>query len=280
MTDALRKTVADRVEAPRYHRWALITVTYNSSADLRRFWSNLQLNRDLEWVVVDNNSTDDSVAVARDLGARVIGLPKNIGFGAANNVGFAASDSRYVGFVNPDITVVPDDLRPLEAVIDETGGIVAPQLTDPDGTPQPNGRGYPFLLEKVRNRLELNAKGSAYRRFAPAGEDIAVVWFMGAAVLGQRSQLDQLGPWDERFFVYYEDSDLGLRAARLGLPRTVTGSVRWIHGWARETTAFRWTPWKLEFPSMAKFYLRYPYLLSPLPRTTAHHLTKIGWPRR
>ena len=263
---------------PRHYRWALITVSYNSGEQLRHFWRAVDLGPDVEWIVVDNNSSDESVDVAKRLGARVISLSENIGFGAANNVGFSASASDYVGFINPDIVVKAEDLSGLEEVIDNTGGLVAPQLTDPDGASQPNGRGYPFLLEKVRNRLERNDTASTYRRIAKRGQDLEVVWIMGAVVLGQRDQLQSLGPWDERFFVYYEDSDLGLRAGALGIPCTVTGKFHWIHGWARETTSLRWAPWKLEFPSMAKFYARYPRLLSPFPRITGRHFSKTGWP--
>lgn len=259
---------------PHTPRWTLITVTYNSEDALREYWSGIRTSDDVEWVVVDNASSDSSARVAQELGARVVRLTANRGFGGANNVGFKASESRYVAFVNPDVRVDTDSLPLLEAVIDETQGLVAPQLVNPDGTPQPNGRGYPFLLEKIRNRLESNEEGSGYRRFAPVDADIAVTWFMGAAVLGTREQFVSLGPWDERFFVYYEDSDLGLRAGARGMRRTVSGRARWVHGWARETTKFEWGPWKREFPSMAKFYARYPRLLSPWPRATAGRLDK------
>ncbi|MFE1645846.1 glycosyltransferase [Microbacterium sp. P01] len=246
--------------------WSLITVTYNSAEALREYWAGYEPASDVEWIVVDNASTDDSAAVARELGARVIALPENLGFGGANNVGFRSSSSQYVGFVNPDVSVRPGSLLPLQNVIDSTGGLVAPQLVNPDGTPQPNGRGYPFLAEKLRNRLGSDDAASTYRRFASAGEDLPVVWFMGAAVLGTRAHFEMLGPWDERFFVYYEDSDLGLRAAASGIPRIVSGKITWVHGWARETTRFEWAPWRREIPSMAKFYSRYPRLLSPWTR--------------
>ena len=254
--------------------WTLITVTYNSAKALDEFWTPVKARDDFEWVVVDNASTDDSADVAARLGARVIRLDKNLGFGGANNVGFRASNSRYVGFVNPDVSVRAHSLDELARIIEETDGLVSPQLVNPDGTPQPNGRGYPFLVEKVRNRLESNTDESGYRRFAAEGDDISVAWFMGAAVLGLRTHFEQLGPWDERFFVYYEDSDLGLRAGAKGLRRTVTGRTNWVHGWARETTKFEWAPWRREFPSMAKFYARYPALLCPWPRLVTRQLDR------
>lgn len=241
--------------------WALITVTYNSSKDLRQFWSDTDFSSDITWVVVDNNSSDDSAEVARALGARVIELPVNIGFGSANNVGHRATESKYVGYINPDVRVRAGDLAGLAEVIDATRGLVSPQLTDPNGDLQPNGRGYPYLLEKVRNRLERSSTQSGYRLLAASNEELPVIWFMGAAVLGDRAQLSVLGPWDERFFVYYEDSDLGLRARAAGMPSTISGRHRWVHGWARETAKPSLKAWKLEIPSMIKFYSRYPKLL-------------------
>jgi N-acetylglucosaminyl-diphospho-decaprenol L-rhamnosyltransferase len=262
------------------HAWSLITVTFNSAHTLREFWKTTVLPSDVDWIVVDNASNDDSVEVARALNARVIPLNTNVGFAAANNIGFRSSSARYVGFVNPDVSVEFDSLPVLAEVIEATGGLVAPQLINRDGTPQPNGRGYPFLAEKIRNRIESNATASAYRRFAQSGENIAIVWFIGAVVLGRRDQLESLGPWDERFFLYYEDKDLCLRAAKAGIPRTLTGRTNWVHGWARETTNFELTPWKHELSSLWKFYTRYPRLLSPTPRLAGNRLNKKGWPRK
>lgn len=257
--------------------WSLITVTHNSAAALTRFWST-PLPGSVEWVVVDNRSSDGSAEAAESLGARVIRLERNIGFGAANNVGFRATTAPLVGFVNPDVTVDPESLPALAEVIGRTGGIVSPQLVNPDGSIQANGRGYPFLAAKIRNRLESSTPSSTYRRYAGPDEDLPVVWFIGAVVLGQRATFQRLGVWDEKFFVYYEDSDLGLRAAAAGIPRIVSGRTHWVHGWARETKTLRWSAWRRELPSMWKFYSRYPRLLSVWPRRTGSRLEAKGWP--
>jgi len=242
-------------------RWTLVTVTFNSETDLQEYWSGFSSSDDVQWIVVDNASSDRSPDLAESLGARVIRLPKNLGFGGANNVGFFASQSHYVAFVNPDVQVKTETLPLLEKVIDETNGLVAPQLLNPDGSPQPNGRGAPYLLNKVLHRLKPERLNGAYRLFADVGQRIDVDWVIGAAVAGSRARLKKLGPWDDHFFVYYEDSDLGLRNQLDGHRSVVLGDARWVHGWARETTSFRLAPWILEFKSMAKFYARYPRLL-------------------
>lgn len=241
--------------------WTLITVTYNSAKALRHFAAQ-PVPDDVEWLVVDNASGDDSVAAATELGARVCALPANQGFSAANNVGLAAATGRYVAFVNPDVTVDYEDLRRMARYLDNAAEplLVAPQLLDPDGTAQPNGRGVPTLRRKVAHRLN-DKHEEGYRIFADTSTARCISWAMGAAVIGHRSTFAALGGWDERFFVYYEDHDLGLRAWRRGVPVVLMGDVRWIHGWARETTGRSWAAWKLELHGMAKFFTRYPSLL-------------------
>lgn len=257
-------------------RWALITVTYNSSEDLRTYWRR-ERPADVEWIVVDNASRDDTVAVAESLGARVIRLDNNLGFGAANNVGMRESTSLYVAFVNPDVTIDFATLDTLEQLVEDLGGIVGPQLTNPDGSLQPNGRGLPTLPSKIRNRLPARWGNAEYQNTAVAGEILPVDWLIGAALVARRDTFEAIRGWDERFFVYYEDSDIGLRAWANGFPVTLVGDARWVHGWARETTKFRVEPWKRELASMAKFYLRYPLLLGPvkLGRTRFPHPTTV-----
>jgi GT2 family glycosyltransferase len=243
--------------------WSLITVTYNSVEALETFWPQVNFDEGVEWLVVDNASADHSPELAADLGARVIALDANRGFGAANNIAFRASSTPYVCFVNPDVTPVIADLPRLEALLDsEERLLVAPQLLNEDGSRQPNGRGAPSLVHKVLHRVRPGLVERTYQRFAARGEVVEVDWVMGAALAGRREWLRSLGPWDERFFVYYEDSDLGLRNARCGGRTVVIGDVRWPHGWQRDTATANWLAWRRELPSMVKFYSRYPGLLS------------------
>lgn len=254
---------------------SIVTVSYNSAGDLKKHWSTFNRPSNVEWIVVDNNSSDDSVATARELGADVVPLPSNLGFGAANNEGLFRSKGSSVWFVNPDVEVVAEDLDVLSRVAHDEGALVAPQLVNDDGSLQPNGRRAPFLLYKVLNRVAEARVSRRYHVYASGGAVERCDWLIGAVVGGQREVLSALGPWDPTFFVYYEDSDLGLRAARAGVPSMVVGECRWTHAWARETTALSLPAWKLEFGSMFKFYRRYPRLLLP-PIGRRHHSTAQG----
>lgn len=241
-------------------RWSLITVTYNSAEDLRKYAAG-PLPTDVEWIVVDNHSSDESAKVALSLGATVISLSKNVGFARANNIGLREATGAHVGFINPDLQVNYEDLPVLARLLDEAAEdcLVAPQLIDPDGSDQPNGRGVPTVARKLGNRL---VRGDTkYRFYAAPGKPIYVAWAIGAAIFGKRTTIDRLGGWNDAFFVYYEDHDLGLRAWAHDIPMILTGDVRWVHGWARETTSLSLRPWLLEIHGALKFFARYPGLL-------------------
>lgn len=248
--------------------WTLITVTHNSAEPLKRYWSSVRLPEDVGWVVVDNGSTDDTVRIARELGAEVIEAGRNLGFGRANNLGMAHSHTPYVAFVNPDVTVDPATLPRLATAIDAERALVAPQLLHPDGTAQPNGRGWPILLHKVWNRLSPGRVNGTYRLFAAPGEQREAVWLTGAVVASTREVMQSLGPWDESFFLYYEDTDLCVRARDLGIRSLLIGDVRWTHGWDRATARFNrgaLRAWRREVASMLRFYRRYPRLVLSAP---------------
>lgn len=241
--------------------WTLITVTYNSSKALRKYWSG-ELPLGVEWIVVDNGSTDSSVEVARALGAIVIESGRNLGFSAANNKGLKRARGNYVAFVNPDVRVEFADLERLADRIDRCGGLVSPQLMNDDGSEQPNGRGAPFLLHKVLNRLPGGSHlHDKYLLFADRNQERYAFWLVGAVVAGSSKTFALLGGWNERFFLYYEDKDISIRAWQIGLPVVLSGQFRWTHGWARETRRFRLTPWAREISSLATFYCIYPEFL-------------------
>lgn len=239
---------------------SIVTVTYNSAPTIEHFWSDHALADGVEWIVVDNASTDDTVSVAQRLGAKVIRLDRNRGFSYANNVGYDAATADFIGFVNPDVRLNINAIHVLEDVAARHDAIVGPQLYNADGSRQPNGRGYPTLAAKVRNRLR--GDDPSYLLFSPDDDPRAVVWLMGAAVFGHREKFDRFGAWDSHFFLYYEDSDLGLRSWKAGVPVLLVPQARMEHGWARETAGrFRLSPWMREIASMSKFYSRYPSLL-------------------
>lgn len=247
-------------------KWSLVTVAYNSSMALGTFWTDSRPSN-VEWIVVDNASHDDSVATATALGAnQVIKLPRNKGFAAACNVGAACASGEYIGFVNPDVIVDYSSLDCLASRINETRGLVGPQLVNPDGTKQPNGRGIPTLKSKLLHRLRPDAAEGSYAILADSGEAPYVCWMIGAAICMHRSTFGQIRGWDDSYFLYYEDHDLGLRGWQQGFPSRIEGSVNWTHGWERATMTFNVPAWKRELASMSRFARVYPWFFLPDPQ--------------
>lgn len=244
--------------------WAMVTVTYNSAAKLEQWWAGATIDDQVEWIVVDNASTDGSVAVARSLGARVVRLQRNVGFSAANNVGLDLVRSPWTVFVNPDVAVGPfSDFERLADIAEANEGLVAPQLLNPDGTEQPNGRGLPFLAAKFHHRAP--RWFPLYRRdYVRIGLSVPtyVAWVMGAVLAGSTEAFRRIGGWDETYFIYYEDHDIGLRSWRKGYPVVLDPAVKWVHEWQRETAQLNLQPWVHELRSMRAFYCAYPYLRS------------------
>ncbi|RKF23768.1 glycosyltransferase family 2 protein [Micromonospora globbae] len=254
------------------HRWSVVTVTYNSADTLRRCWHDEA--KPYEWIVVDNASSDDSATVAKELGAQVIRLPENVGFSRANNVGLRQAAGDYLLFANPDLEIHPSGFDVLAGHLDMHGGLAAPQLLSSDGVAQPNGRGFPYATAKVGNRKvwPLSRLHASYRLTAGPGEALWVAWVMGAAVAARTADFVELGGWNERFFLYYEDHELGLRAWRRGLPVALIGDVRWIHHWGRATNSFRWSrAHTLELQSARTFFGMFPEFLVGLPPASRRH---------
>jgi len=163
-------------------------------------------------VVVDTESTDGSIEAMLAAHPDVRVIPsENRGFSAANNVGIAATRGEFVLLLNPDAELEERCLAPLvsRAHSNRSAGIVAPKVMDPDGTLQEGSFGeFPSLKSVLAVRLNRMARKMA-GGLIKAGSDITttmpVDWVTGACMLVRRSAIEQSGPMDEGFFLYYED---------------------------------------------------------------------------
>lgn len=253
--------------------WAFVTVTYNSGAYLSKYWTDLICHHpDVEWIVVDNASGDSSVELARTMGARVVPLPQNRGFSYANNRGLDIVESDHVLFLNPDIFVPPGtDLGVLERWPE---ALVAPRLLNTDGSVQDNARGLPFLSRKVRNRLGRWVDPHPDYVRTDLADPTRIAWAMGAALGGRTEAFRAIGGWNEDYFLYYEDHEIGLRAWSRGLEVVHEPAVALMHEWQRATTALDRAAWRFEVDSMRTFYRSHPALLTTRARLP-HDLRRI-----
>lgn len=200
----------------------VVVVSYNSGHVIERLLDSLPAglgNLVADVVVVDNDSTDDSVAV---LGARsdcTVVRAGNHGYSAGINAGVSAAPrTRAVLVLNPDVELAPGAVPPMFAALGQPGvGIVAPLVRDDDGSLQFSLRREPSLFRALGlTRTGLAVFSEHVGDPAAYGVEHVVDWALGAALLVSRPCHDAVGGWDESFFLYSEETDLCLRARDLG----------------------------------------------------------------
>jgi N-acetylglucosaminyl-diphospho-decaprenol L-rhamnosyltransferase len=170
-----------------------------------------------EVIVVDNASADGSVDMVRVEfpAVRLVVNSENRGFPGAINQGISLARGRYVLLLNPDTELVRNALGTMVAFADEHPyvGVVGPQLLNADGSVQSSRRRFPTLATAffestwlqpyaLRRLLERYYVGDQ-----PDDRVQDVDWLMGAALMARREAIEQVGPMDERFFMYSEELD-------------------------------------------------------------------------
>ena len=206
-------------------KFSVVTVNYRSWPYTLRCIDSLYGTgyRDFEVVVVDN---DQEVVPEVPHRVRLIRNAENLGFARACNQGMFASGGEYVVFINPDALVGGDFFESLETFFDENprAGVAGPKIMDADGNLQLSARkDLSFasgLLGRTSLLTRLFPKSSLVRHLFPAAEKltgpITVDWVSGACMTVRRRTLEEIGPMDERFFMYFEDADLCRRAREAG----------------------------------------------------------------
>jgi N-acetylglucosaminyl-diphospho-decaprenol L-rhamnosyltransferase len=172
---------------------------------------------DAEIVVLDNASEDGSADAVRERfpGVRVIAQSYRAGFGANHNTVIRATTGRYVYVLNEDTTAGDWCFEALTAYLDDHPRVAAlgPRIVYPDGRLQDSAWRFPTPLVSTISLATLGRLGVTQSR---GDEPRAVDWVMGAAVMLRREALDEVGLFDESFFLYSEEVDLQARLHRAG----------------------------------------------------------------
>lgn len=158
-------------------------------------------------IVVDNASRDETLLVARRFGARVVRMPQNEGYGRANNAGVRASGAELVLIANPDVELRPGAVRLLLEAARRypDAALFAPRIVEPDGR-------FSFRSQSLLAPYLANPKGIPCR---PEG-DCCAPFLSGACLLVRRRVFLEVGGFDERIFLFYEDDDLCRRIVDAG----------------------------------------------------------------
>jgi GT2 family glycosyltransferase/glycosyltransferase involved in cell wall biosynthesis len=209
-------------------RLSVVTVTRNSADVLPGLLDSVA--RSLPGtavVVVDCASSDDSVAIARAAGAKVVELDQNVGFGSASNRGMLEVRAPVTALLNPDVELLDDSLLEAAAEALRSQRLIAPLVLRPDGSRQDTAHARPASAASLAgtvlpHRLPWLAPWRS-RRPRHIG------WAIGCAIVARTETLRSLGPFDERIFMYAEDLDLCLRAADRGIETWFWPHARVLH---------------------------------------------------
>jgi N-acetylglucosaminyl-diphospho-decaprenol L-rhamnosyltransferase len=172
---------------------------------------------DAEIVVLDNASEDGSADAVRERfpGVRVLAQSYRAGFGANHNTVIRETTGRYVYVLNEDTTAGDWGFEVLTAYLDDHPRVAAlgPRIVYPDGRLQDSAWRFPTPLVSTISLATLGRLGVTQSR---GDEPRAADWVMGAAVMLRREALDEVGLFDESFFLYSEEVDLQARLHRAG----------------------------------------------------------------
>lgn len=252
----------------------------------------------VEVIVVDNASSDRSREVVAEKypKAKLVVHSTNLGFCAGNNRAIPATRGRYVLFLNSDTVVTEGALDRLVDFADSQAdiGIVGPKLLNLDGSLQYSCRRFPNLgagmfrntpLGRLlpKNRYTIDYLMSDWDHASVRDVD----WVSGAALLIRREALDELGGFDEAFYMYCEDVDLCYRAHRahwrvIYFPESV---IYHIIGRASNKVPTRMTYmfhrsmyrfYRKHYAKTTPFYVR-PIILPGLALRASGQLVKYRW---
>jgi N-acetylglucosaminyl-diphospho-decaprenol L-rhamnosyltransferase len=225
-------------------RLIVVTVTYSPGPHLDRFLASLAhaTERPVTVVMADNGSTDGAPeeALERHPDARLMRTGGNLGYGTAVNRAVAeyleGSDAEFFVVANPDVQWGP---RSIDALLDaaerwQLAGSLGPLVRDPDGSVYPSARHQPSIIRGGMHAVvgpmwKSNPWTAAYRqeRFEPS--ERAVGWLSGSCLLVRKAAFDEVGGFDERYFMYMEDVDLGDRMGRAGWQNVYVPTAEILH---------------------------------------------------
>ena len=259
---------------------AVITVSYNSSAQLEDFLASAvsTVAKSAQILVVDNASADVAAtrALTKKHGATLIELADNRGYGGAINAGAATLDDTvdYIVVANPDLSFSPDAVARLVAAADADPRIAAtgPRVLNVDGSAYPSARAIPSLRVGIGHALFANLWPTnpwtrAYHSDATTRrEQSAVGWLSGSCLCVRRTAFEAVGGFDEGFFMYFEDVDLGYRLGKQGFLNVFVPTAEVTHIGGLSTAAHSKAMLRVHHDSAYRFLAKkYPgVLLAPL----------------
>ncbi|EAQ25687.1 glycosyltransferase family 2 protein [Roseovarius sp. 217] len=245
-----------------------------------------------EIVLVDNDSGDGSfeamqAGVADWDRVRVVQSGHNGGFGAGNNAGMRAglSDGTrpdYVYILNSDAFPAPDAIAALLSHLEATPqtGLAGSYIHGPDGAAHVTCFRFPSILGEFEGAARIGPISRLLRNAAvplPVPQTSQTVdWLAGASLMIRQDVLDQIGGFDEEFFLYFEETDLCLRAARAGWRTDFVANSRIEHIGSVSTGMKHWDRVPAYWFASRRYYFTKNHGAAYLALVTLAHLLGAG----
>lgn len=200
---------------------SIVIVTWNSSATIEKCLRSFEASSKVEITVVDNNSSDNTVALVEKFPwLKLVKNKVNQGFGQAINLGIESNQHEFVFLLNPDTEVEKGTPELLKKYLlkHQQVGVVGPKLLNGDGSVQGEIALFPTLLSQVLILLRLHRFGLSNLVYPKLdySKTQEVEHLMGAALLIRRSVFEEVGGFDEKFFLWFEETDLLKRIQEKG----------------------------------------------------------------
>lgn len=242
LPEAARTSLSGVTEPTRYgDDLGVVTVTYSPGETLERFLDSLAkaTSRPVQVVLADNGSTDgEPRRAAARANVTLVETGANLGYGGGANRGVAAlpDEVGWVVVANPDIEWGADSL---DILLDATtrwpdGGSFGPLIREPDGAVYPSARLLPSLGRGIGHGTlgrvwPANPWTRSYRQSDTAVTERTAGWLSGSCLLLRRAAFHAVHGFDERYFMYFEDVDLGDRIGRAGWQNVYVPSAEVTH---------------------------------------------------
>ena len=231
---------------------AIITVSYNSSAQLADFLASAvkSVASPDQITVVDNNSADikTTEVLSKKLGVNLLKLDKNVGYGSAVNKAVPVLPANLTALLvcNPDSELNAEAVITLRsAVQDNSVGVAGPRIYNEDGSVYPSARSIPSIRNGVGHALFANIWLSnpwtkSYLSEAHLqNSTVSTGWVSGACLAIRRELFTEVGGFDDNYFMYFEDVDLGYRLGKRGLTNLYVPEVSITHIGGESTKAIK-----------------------------------------
>lgn len=237
---------------------SIVTVTMNHLSVLKDMLQSLYVTSkptiSFELIIVDNCSTDDTVTYIKENYpfVKLIENKKTQGFAKNNNEGAQLAIGNYILILNPDIVLTPNAIDILYDYLrtNPLVGIVAPKLLNADMTLQYSARKFmsvKLLLIRIFTKGRDNIHNKTVQQYLMCNityrDPIEVDWCMGAALLFKKEFYFELNGFDEKFFLYVEDTDICNRCWKAGKKVIYLPDSEMIHMHQRSSKKFSKKTW-------------------------------------